>query len=139
MQAAWRGQLSRRHICGVLVVHVTGGAGLPVPLLRKINPYVALEVLDGHRKVCVHFTSFSHHIPYFACYPIAYTSHCRLLTLRTSLTPCKLVCKLSLFNSLFLWMAYLTYVVSEITPVAAVCVRVRVCVCVFLRSLAELV
>ncbi len=51
VQAAWRGRLSRRHICGTLVVHVRCAAGLPVPLLRKINPYVALEILDDHRKV----------------------------------------------------------------------------------------
>jgi hypothetical protein len=62
VQAAWRGQLSRRHICGVLVVHVTGGAGLPVPLLRKINPYVALEVLDGHRKVRMLCPSQAYHM-----------------------------------------------------------------------------
>jgi hypothetical protein len=51
VQAVWRGNLSRRHITGLLEVTVMSGVGLPVPLFRKINPYVVVDLLDSDMQV----------------------------------------------------------------------------------------
>ena len=48
----WKGYLARRDIGGDIVINVMSATGLPAPLvIKKINPYVVVELMDKHGQV----------------------------------------------------------------------------------------
>jgi hypothetical protein len=52
VQRSWRGYLARRDIAGELYVAVLSADGLPSSMLKKVNPFVVVELLDQDGQVC---------------------------------------------------------------------------------------